>query len=194
MQPIPNEAEVIHQAQQGERKAIATLYEAYAQSIFQYISYRVETDMIAEDLTADVFLRMIRGIKTYRYQGIPFGAWLFRFASNQIKDYYRSQQKQHEIDLPETLSTHDTGPLQNLIAQEERQQIRRALQTLSEDYQNILILRFMQDLPYPVVAEVMERSESALRVLQHRALKALNTALTREEIDGQVRKGEHSDE
>lgn len=194
MQPLANEEVLIEQAQQGSKPAIGYLYENYARPVFQYITYRVETDMIAEDLTAEVFLRMVRGIKTYRYTGAPLGAWLFRIASNQIADHYRQRSKLPETQLSETLSSKSENPLEAVVRAEERQHLRTALQTLPEDYQNVLILRFMQDLPHTTVAATMERSESAVRVLQHRALKALNQALIRDENDYQLRKGGNEDE
>lgn len=189
MQPLADEKELIERAQQGDKEAAGRLYEAYAKSIFQYIGYRVETDEIAEDLTAEVFLRMVRGLKKYTYTGAPLGAWLFRVASNQITDHYRQRSKMPTTQIPETYRSNIVDPLDEVLQHEERAHLRQALQTLSEDYQNVLILRFMQDLPHATVALVMERSEAAVRVLQHRALKALNTALTRQTNDDKQRKG-----
>jgi DNA-directed RNA polymerase specialized sigma24 family protein len=74
MQSLPNEQQLVTQAQQGSKEAVSALYEFYAQPIFRYISYRVESDMIAEDLAADVFLRMVQKLRQYRYTGAPFGA------------------------------------------------------------------------------------------------------------------------
>lgn len=189
MQPILNEEELIARAQNGDKQAIGKLYEAYARPIFQYLTYRVETDAIAEDMLGEVFLKMLRGIKSYRYTGAPLGAWLFRVAANQVADHYRQRAKLRESELTDQLGSDSMSPLDEIIHNEERQRIRTALQTLPEDYQNVLVLRFMQDVSHATVAEVMERSESAVRVLQHRALKALQVALTRQNTEDQLRKG-----
>jgi RNA polymerase sigma-70 factor (ECF subfamily) len=181
MQPLPDEKELIERAQRGDREAVSTLYEHYTRSIFQYISYRVEVDVVAEDLTAEVFLRMVRGLPDYVYTGAPMGAWLFRIAANQVADHYRQQAKLSPVQLAETHRSDAIDPLDAVAKEDESARLRQALQALSEDYQNVLVLRFMQDLPYAEVAAVMDRSEAAVRVLQHRALKALDTALSKQQ-------------
>ena len=178
MRPPPNERDLVKRAQQGDKDAVATLYEAYAQPIYQYIRYRVDTDEMAEDLTADVFLRMVRKLREYTYTGAPLGAWLFRIASNRIADHYRESKKVTFSELGDTLVSNEVDPLEELVNEEERSRLREALQTLSDDYQNVLILRFMQNLAHAEVANIMEKSESAVRVTQHRALKALANALS----------------
>lgn len=183
MQPPPDEKELIERAQHGDQEAVSALYEHYARSIFQYISYRVETDAEAEDLTAEVFLRMVRGLPDYNYTGAPLGAWLFRIAANQISDHHRQRAKMPSIQLAETHRSDAADPLAEAVKAEESARLRAALQTLSEDYQNVLVLRFMQELPHAEVATVMDRSEAAVRVLQHRALKALETALAKQPGD-----------
>jgi RNA polymerase sigma-70 factor, ECF subfamily len=177
MQPPPNERELIERAKKGDREAVSMLYEAYAQAVFRYISYRVQSDMIAEDLTADVFLRMVRSLPEYKYTGAPFGAWLFRIAANRITDYRRERHIPDEI--PEQYS--DSVDLQAEFEREEEQsRLRVAIQALPEDYQAVLILRFMQDLSHADVASAVGKSVEAVRVLQHRALKALGKALNQQ--------------
>lgn len=173
MQPIANESQLIAQAQAGDKAAVSVLYEAYAQPIFRYISYRVESDMIAEDLTAEVFLRMVQGLPRYRDSGAPFGAWLYRIAATQIADHYRQQRHTAPEPISEMQASDDTDPFGKTAKHIEREQLRRALSALSEDYQTLLILRFMQQLPHSEVAAIMNKSDAAIRVMQHRALQAL---------------------
>jgi RNA polymerase sigma-70 factor, ECF subfamily len=193
MHPPPNERELIERTKRGDKQAMSLLYEAYAQPIFQYISYRVESDAVAEDLTADVFLRMIQGLPTYHYTGAPLGAWLFRVASNRLVDYYR--EKGHmptTFNLEENLTSADDF-VEQFARQEEQAQLRTALSQLSEDYQNVLIFRFMKDLSHAEVAEIMGKTEAAVRIMQHRALKALAgvlAELTGNQIEGRVEQNE----
>lgn len=175
MHPPPNERELIERTKNGDKQAMSVLYETYVQQIFQYISYRVPSEAIAEDLTADVFVRMIQGLPKYQYTGAPLGAWLFRVAANCVADYYRKNQPAHAT-IEEDLTTSDElGEL--FDKKEEQSHLRAALQTLSEDYQNVLILRFVKDLSHAEVADIMGKTEGAVRILQHRALKALGTAV-----------------
>jgi RNA polymerase sigma-70 factor, ECF subfamily len=192
MQPIPNEAALIQAAQQGDKKAVSTLYEAYAQGIYRYISYRVESDVIAEDLTSEVFLKMIRNLPRFQQTGAPFVAWLYRIAATQVADFYRAGKRYTQQELSDEQANDDTDPLNSIDREEERETLRAALQKLSQDHQNLLILRFMQNLPHHEVAEIMGKSEANIRVMQHRALKALAEQLG---ADGKARsylRGEES--
>jgi len=173
MQPPPNERDLIERAQQGDKSAVSILYEAYVQGIFQYISYRVESDTVAEDLTGDVFLRMVRGLAEYKYTGAPLGAWLYRIAANRIADYYRENRYGTAIAISEETESDSSDLFSDMAQKEEQTHLREALQSLSEDYQNVLILRFIKDMPHAEVAEAMGKTESAVRIMQHRALKAL---------------------
>lgn len=176
MKPLVDEEVLISRAKNGDRKAISSLYKVYVQPIYKYISYRVETDSIAEDLTADVFLKMINNLSSFTYTGKPLGAWLFRIASNCVKDHYR--ENKHAVQpLTENNIVKHTELIEDIVEEEERMLLRTAIMTLSEDYQNVLIMRFMEDLSYTDVANVMERSVEAVRVLQHRALKAFGKTL-----------------
>jgi RNA polymerase sigma-70 factor, ECF subfamily len=176
MQPLPNEREVIERAQKGDKAAVSTLYETYAQPVFQYISYRVESDVIAEDLTADVFLRMVRALPAYKDIGAPFGAWLYRIAANRITDFYRQNQASNTEAISDDHRS-DIDLYDQLVDEEERSHLRTALQSLSEEYQTVLILRFMQDLSHAEVAATLGKSVEAVRVVQYRALKVLAAQL-----------------
>lgn len=182
MQPPDDEKEFIEKAKKRDKEAISYLYETYAQVIFRYIAFRVETESVAEDLTADVFLRMIRALPSYEYTSVPFRAWLFRIAANRITDYYREKKPLQSESVLENYRSDDTEPIARLVKKEEYSHVRHAIQTLSEDYQNIIILRFVRDLSHAEVATVINKPEATVRVMQHRALKALAAELKRREI------------
>ena len=181
MQP---ESALIAAARQGDREAISELYEAHVQAIFRYIAYRVESDVVAEDLTSEVFLRVVRNIATYQDTGAPFAAWLYRIAANLLTEHYRQKRHTSPDALPEDLVTDETDPFGRTAQAAERDILRGALKTLSPDFQTLLILRFMEGLPIAEVAAALAKSEGAVRVMQHRALKALAQALG---ADGKVR-------
>ncbi|MEZ4670281.1 MAG: sigma-70 family RNA polymerase sigma factor [Anaerolineae bacterium] len=185
MQPPLNEPDLIERASAGDRAAVSTLYDAYVQAIFAYINYRVDSGAIAEDLTADVFLRMIRALPKFQYTGAPFGAWLYRIAANRVAEYYREKQPVHWDSLLENYRSNDPDLDDQIVDEAQRSRVREALLSLPEDYQTVLILRFTQDLPHTEVASIMGKSIEAVRVLQHRALKALAKSMTQSnEIEG----------
>jgi RNA polymerase sigma-70 factor, ECF subfamily len=173
MQPLPTEQELIAHAQRGDEQAVTHLYEMHVDAIFEYISYRVGSRNIAEDLTSDVFLRMVRGMAQYKDHGLPFRAWLFRIASNLIIDHYRTHKKGPDAPLLDNQPTADTDPLDRVAKHEDQLRMRLAVKALSEEYQNLLILRFVENLPYADIAQIMNKSAEALRSMQYRALKAL---------------------
>lgn len=177
MDSLPNESQLIARAQANDQEAVSALYNGYAEAIFQYVSYRVDSRMIAEDITAEVFLRMVRGLKDYEDRGLPFGAWLYRIAANLVYEYYRQGRRTQIAFLSDNERSDDTDPLDRLARQEERHQLTEALHALPADYQDVLILRFMKNLSHAEVALVLDKSETAVRSLQHRALKALGEQL-----------------
>jgi RNA polymerase sigma-70 factor (ECF subfamily) len=125
-------------------------------------------------LTSEVFLRMVKGLPSYEDTGAPFAAWLYRIAANLITDHYRRNKRQAVPDSQvEHVALDETDPLGRVAKAVEQETLRKALVALPADYQTLLILRFMQGLPNADVAAALGKSEGAVRVMQHRALKAL---------------------
>lgn len=175
---VPEEEEaLINLAKTGDKGAIGRLYDEHLQPIYRYVRYRVDNDAAAEDITSDVFLRMVRELPRYTYTGAPFRAWLYRIANNCITDVFRRQRYDASEELADETPLDADDPLDVLVAAEDQDQLMRALRTLSPDYQNTLVLRFVNDVSHAEVAAALGKTEGAVRVLQHRALKALAQAL-----------------
>lgn len=177
MQPLSDEKEWIQRAKDGDKEAIGTLYDHYVQSIYQYICYRVDSDIIAEDLTSEVFVRMVANLPGFKYTGAPIGAWLFRMASNLVSDHYRQNYRESTLITDDYPAGSGDDVFTQVSLREEKAVLRAALRTLSEDHQTVLIMRFMQGLPHADVAATIGKSVASVRVLQHRALKALADVL-----------------
>jgi len=173
MQQSPNEQEVINQAQRGDEEAVTLLYETHVDAIFEYVRYRVDSKSTAEDLTSEVFLRMVRGLANYKDQGVPFRAWLFRIAGNLVVDHYRQRKKESDTPLLDELESDDTDPFDRLAQSEDQLRLHLAIRALPEAYQDLLLLRFVNNLPHTEIASIMNKSAEALRAMQYRALKAL---------------------
>jgi len=173
MQQLLNEQELITQAQRGDEGAITILYETHVDAIFEYVRYRVDSQSTADDLTSEVFLRMVRGLAGYHNQGVPFRAWLFRIAANLVVDYYRQHKESHDISLLDNHESDDVDPFDRLVQSEDQLRLHRAIRALPEGYQNLLLLRFVENLSHTEIAKIMNKSAESLRSMQHRALKAL---------------------
>lgn len=172
------EQALIHASQNGDSEAFTELYDAHVDLIYRYIYYRVYSDSVAEDLTADVFVRALEGLPTYEDRAVPFLAWLYRIAHARIIDYYRRarQTTQHEdIDAVEVSVEYDLDA--ELIAAHEREAVQAALRTLNEEQQQIIILRFIEGHSLEATAELLGKTISSVKSHQYRAVRTLCKAL-----------------
>lgn len=172
---------LISRAQSGDVDAFGELYQRYVSPIYRYIRMRVQETRTAEDLTEMVFLRSFEALPTYRERGHPFSAYLYRVARNILVDHYRSNRADVPLDEVD-LDDGEQGALEDgLIRQDRDRAIRKALASLPSEYQEVIRLRVAMALPTSTVAEWMRRSEGSVRVLLHRALKALRKKV--DEVD-----------
>ena len=168
-----SDAELIARAQDGDVVAFGELYERHVVVIYRYVLARVSIETDAEDLTEVVFLRAFEALHRYKERGRPFTAFLYQVARNALVDYYRQQRKSETIEAVEKLPSSSPAHDDRLIEEERIAVIKGALAQLPEDYQEVIRLRIMLSLPTATVGEWLGRSEGAVRVLLHRALKAL---------------------
>jgi RNA polymerase sigma-70 factor (ECF subfamily) len=178
----PPEQNLIERAQQGDDEAVAGLYRRHVRSIIRYIAYRISDEAAVEDLTAEVFLRMIEGLPQYRVTGAPFEAWLYRIAAARIADFYREHQRRTEEALTDALGDGHTPLELGLQQREELEELRSALCQLSEEHQTILILRFVERKSHEDVAQILNKSVRAIATAQHRALKKLAELLGTDKV------------
>jgi RNA polymerase sigma-70 factor (ECF subfamily) len=174
-----DDVQLLKIAQDGEAEAFGELYERHAQAVFRYLYAHLNDRLDAEDLTEEVFLRVWRTLSAYTEQGVPFLAYLFRIAHNALIDFYRRSARSGPQMSLETnpLTDFRPDPGDQAMFNLEHQEVRRTLEQLREDYRTVLILRFLSDLSPGETAHVMERTEGAVRILQHRALAALRNLL-----------------
>lgn len=174
---VPPDGELIALAKQGDREAFGQLYERYADALYRYVRTRIGSDEDAEDLTENVFVKSFESLETYQERGWPYSAYLYQVARNLLVNHYRRGGGPQALDEHEAIEAGEPGLEQKLSDREEVLLARRALSRLPDDYQEIIRLRVLMDLPTSTVAEWMGRSEGAVRVLLHRALKALRQEL-----------------
>jgi RNA polymerase sigma-70 factor, ECF subfamily len=181
--PLQGEEDLIRRAQQQDNEAFSRLYEAYFNKIYRYILMRVRNETEAEDMTQQVFIKMLHSISGYKSQGVPFSSWIFRIAHNQVIDFYRQQGKKATVDI-EGLQIAYTGddPQQMMEKQVDIAELKKATQKLTAAQQEVLSLRFAAELSIAECAGIMGKREGAIKALQHSAVLALRKALTGKEL------------
>lgn len=187
------ERELIARAKQRDREAIAELYRRYVQAIARYIAYRVTDEATVEDLTAEVFLRMIEALPHYQVTGAPFEAWLYRIAAARIADYYRQTGRYPHDELNDGLRTGHPALETSIEQREEIEALRAALSKLSVEHQTILVLRFIERKSHDEVARIIGKSPEAVATAQHRALKQLAQLLGTDKADRHYLRGNMHD-
>ncbi len=174
-----DERDLVRRAQRGEREAFAALYDRHYQAIFNYFYYRLGDQTKAEDLTADLFVRMVEKIDRYRDRGRPFLAWLYTIARNLLTDYYRRQRGQ-EVPLDDLPLSDGKSPTDEVERRLAVDCLRLALRHLTDVQQQVIIHRFLEKQPIAGVAALLGKTEGAIKALQHRALAALRRAIEKE--------------
>ncbi len=174
---MQDEEQLVQRAKQHDEEAFAQLYEEYFDKIYRYVALRIGDRMEAEDLTQQVFLNAIKAISSFRWKGVPFSAWLFRIAHNQVVDYLRKKKKRVSIPLEESLVASDDDPQLILERKLNIEQLASATRKLTLAQQEVVSLRFAGEMSVAQVAKVMGRSEGAVKALQHSAIVALREVL-----------------
>ena len=175
--PLSAEWELVRRAQSYDEDAVRALYETYHSKIYNYAFLQLGDVQTAEDLASDVMLKMIESIQSYKFRGLPFGAWVFRIARNRLIDMHRRRKRRGEVDLSETLVSGLASP--HVLAERalERGQLQVALRHLTAEQRQVIVLKFIQGFDNRSIGRIMGRSEGAIKSLQHRALGALRRIL-----------------
>jgi RNA polymerase sigma-70 factor, ECF subfamily len=168
-------------ASQRDRAAFEALYRRYVDRVYSYAFYQLGDHHDAEDATERTFLAALRGIRSYRDDGATFRAWLFRIARNTIANAHRTRSRRRVEPMtaveqePQAL---DADPAGLAVRAEDARRVRAALAQLHEDRRQVILLRFVDGLSAREAGLVLDRSEGAVRVLLHRALRDLGERLT----------------
>ncbi len=175
------EAELVGAAQRGDRDAFAMLYEANVQRVYRYLLGRMGQQADAEDVTAEVFIRAMNALDTYRPQGVPFVGWLLRIAHNQAVNYFKRQARRRELPLLDTINAAD-DPAEKAVSHIAAGEVNEAMDDLTDLQREVIRQRFGAQLTIAETARAMNRTEQATKFLQHSALRALRRVLGRQEV------------
>jgi RNA polymerase sigma-70 factor, ECF subfamily len=171
--PLLEEARYVDQAKAGDPEAFAKLYDAYVERVSRYIYFRVSQEIDTEDLVSQVFLKAWENLDRYKMGSSPFIAWLYTIARNLVIDHYRT--KKDALPLEEAIAFPSEMEMPDEEAQMhfDLQAMRDALQFLTSDQQQALILKYIAGLPNDSIAKIMNKQEGTIRGLQMRGLQTL---------------------
>ena len=168
---------LIERVRKGDQDAARTLYERYFDRIYNYVYARLGRAEDAEDLAIDTMTRSLTRLDQFHDQGVAFSSWVYKIAHNATIDHYRRHGKVTLVSLEQATLPQSADPSELAMEQLSNEDLRVALRALTDEQQQVLILRFFQDLTAAQVAGIMGKSVGAVQALQHRALGSLERAL-----------------
>jgi RNA polymerase sigma-70 factor (ECF subfamily) len=159
----------------GDTEAFGVLYDHYVELVYRYAYYRVGSHVLAEDLASDTFLRALRRIGDFNWQGKDFGAWLITIARNLVADHFKSSRYRLEISTPDLLDgdRHEEGPECTVLDLMTNRLLFTAVRRLGSEQQECVVLRFLHGLSVAETALVMGKKSGAIKALQYRAVRSL---------------------
>ena len=168
--------ELVERSKKGDTQAFALIYDELVKPVYRYIYYRVD-QQIAEDLTEEAFLKVWQNLSQYKKGKHPFSSWVFRIAHNLICDYYRKNRSSDEMheNMADPIASRD--PAFQVNVKFNQIKLRKAIQKLPEKYQEVIVLKYINDLSNQEIADAIGKSEGAVRTIQFRALQQLRSLL-----------------
>ncbi|CAM3350085.1 sigma-70 family RNA polymerase sigma factor [Stackebrandtia soli] len=166
-------------AQAGDVEAFGRIYDRYNETVYRFIYFRVGNRQLAEDLASETFLRALRRIASFTWQGRDFGAWLVTIARNLVADHFKSGRYRLEMATAEILDIDreersPEGDPESMVCDKLTNiTLLRAVQELNPDQQECIILRFLQGFTVAETARAMSKNEGAIKALQYRAVRTL---------------------
>jgi RNA polymerase sigma-70 factor (ECF subfamily) len=170
---------LIERAQQGESEAFGLIYDRYVDTVFRFVYFRVGNRQLAEDLTSDTFLRALKRIGSFTWQGRDLGAWLVTIARNLVADHFKSGRYRLEVTTGDVLDAdrEDRGPEGSpesaVVEHITNMALLGAVKQLNPEQQECIVLRFLQGFSVAETAQTMGKNEGAIKALQYRAVRAL---------------------
>jgi RNA polymerase sigma-70 factor, ECF subfamily len=171
---------LVERAQHGERSALEELYLLHFDRIYSYLHMSVGSRHDAEDLTTQTFVKMLESIRRFRWKSVPFSAWLFRIAHNLAIDHFRANRRwQPEEHVPESVHGQESSAEEQALASLGQTTILTLIERLSPEQRQVLTLKFVFRFSNAEVAAILDKTEGAVKSLQHRALASLQKHVTR---------------
>lgn len=171
--------QLLERAKAYDQRALAEIYDCYESKIYSYVYHRLGNADLAQDLTSQVFIRMLEAIQHERAWTSSFSGWLYRIAHNLVIDHYRRRGRTPQVsveDVPVLISpTDDPEHLAERSLTSEA--LRTAIHRLTEEQAQVVTLRFLENMSVSEVAEIIGKTEGAIKALQYRAVMSLRRLL-----------------
>lgn len=172
---------LVQRAQGGDAAAYAELYDRYVDTVYRYVLFRVGNRSLAEDLTSETFVRGLRAISGFTWQGRDVGAWFVTIARNLVADHYKSSRYRLELTTDDVGAVCrgpvTAGPEDAVLAGLQATAVLEAVRRLGHEQQECVVLRFLHGLSVAETARVLGKNEAAVKAMQHRAVRTLGRLL-----------------
>jgi RNA polymerase sigma-70 factor (ECF subfamily) len=171
---------LVIQAQSGDKRALAALYDHFYGRIYRYVSFKTGNPAEAQDITEEVFLRMLESIRFYRPQGFPFSSWLFRIAHNLVVDHHRRRARDMNSPLEAASQMADRSnfsPDDHMDMKFAMAEVNEAMEGLTDLQREVITLRFAGGLSVQETARAVGKKENAVKALQHAGIRKLRGIL-----------------
>jgi RNA polymerase sigma-70 factor (ECF subfamily) len=175
---VQDELALLADVQKRDPQALAKVHDTYYPAIFRYIAFRVGDHETAEDLTSEVFIRLLHAVNEKSAPKNTLRGWLYRVAANVVADHHREKYRIKKVQLNDGIESDVSDPSQALSAKQQLSELSEALADLTEDQQSVISLRFGYEMAIKEVAQVMGKSEGAVKQLQARAVAALSRKMS----------------
>lgn len=179
------EATLLQSAVSFDDAALSEIYDRYESRIYSYIYRRTGDEVLAEDLTAQVFLKMLEAIRNQKAWHSSFSGWLYRIAHNAVIDYYRQRDRNTQVSLDDALTvpaSEDHNPVTTAEMNLDAVRLRSAIARLTDEQAEVISLRFLEGYSISEVAEMLDKTEGSIKALQYRAVATLRNLLEGEEL------------
>ncbi len=171
------ETELIAAAKDGDATAFAALYDQHADRVYRHILYRTGSRADSEDLTQQTFLKAWQAMGRYKITDVPFVAWLLTIAHNAVVSYFRAKRDHIPLDLDLPLPANSSEPYESAERRFNQTAVRRAIGQLPPDQQQVVVMRYLNELDYADIARALRKTENNVRVIAHRALRRMHRTL-----------------
>lgn len=179
--PEFDEQVVVLAAQSGDHDALSDLYGHYFPRVYRYVYTRLASNEDAEDVTEEIFLKIIDNLAGYQFRGLPFGAWVFRIARNEVVSHVRRRKARGvTTELSETIADENADHVQEVETQLTIEAVRELTQQLPEAQRQVIALRFGAGLSVAETAQALKKTENNVKVLQHKAIARLQQMVAHE--------------
>lgn len=177
---MQDELLLLNRARSLDQEALAQIHDTYYVPIFRFIAFQVNDHATAEDLTSEVFVRLLHALRDKNAPQNSLRGWLFSVANIVVKDHYRKQYRNPQSELDEEMPIQGIGLEQTVDKRLVHQQLQAAITRLTEEQKKVIALRFGYDMPIEEVAQTIGKSIGSVKMLQARAVAALSRFLTSE--------------